>query len=152
MKQIIFQLFNLSILSFFVLLNCNQTTNKSVHLIVGKDKNDNSNLSLTNNKIYSLTKKNEEEKRIIDTIFKLAEVRERAKYIKQHSKGKRELKVWIRDTPKQPNKKYYWIQVGEDNGTNLVSHFNFFVYPDTMLITYLDAKSDQEILLDKWRK
>ena len=68
------------------------------------------------------------------------------------SKGKRHLKIWVADTPNLPDQKYYWIQAGEDNGTNLVTHFNFYVYPDSMRIMYYDTQSDSELTLNKWRK
>jgi hypothetical protein len=92
------------------------------------------------------------ENKIIDTIFKLTEVKERAKYIEEQTKGKRHLKIWVADSPHLPDQKYYWIKVGEDNGTNLVAHFNFYVYPDSMRIMYYDAQSDSELTLNQWRK
>ena len=92
------------------------------------------------------------EDKIIDTIFKLTEVKERAMYIEGKTKGKRHLKVWVVDTPNSPDQKYYWIKVGEDNGTNLVTHFDFYVYPDSMRIMYYDTQNDSELTLNKWRK
>jgi hypothetical protein len=81
----------------------------------------------------------------------LTEVKERAKYLEKQTEGKRHLQIWIADTPsiKQP---YYYVQVGEDNGTNFVTHFNFYVYPDSMRIMYYDTQNDTELTLDKWRK
>jgi hypothetical protein len=92
------------------------------------------------------------EEKIIDTIFKLKEVKERAKYVEQQTRGERRLKVWVEDTPNLRDHKYYWIKVGEDNGTNLVTHFNFYVYPDSMRIMYYDITSDSVLTLNKWRK
>ena len=62
------------------------------------------------------------------------------------------MKVWVEETPKQPDQNYYWIKVGEDNGINLVTHFNFYVYPDSMRIMYYDTANDSEVTLEKWRK
>ena len=91
------------------------------------------------------------ESKIIDTIFSLKEVKERQKYIEEQTKGKRHLQIWIADKPNMTNK-YYWIKVGEDNGINLVTHFNFNVYPDSMSIMYFDTQNDKEITLKEWRK
>ena len=91
------------------------------------------------------------ENKIVDTIFQLKEIKERQKYIKQQTKGSRNLQIWIADKPNLTNK-YYYIQVGEDNRTNYVTHFNFYVYPDSMRIMFLDTKEDEEITLNEWRK
>ena len=91
------------------------------------------------------------ENKIIDTIFQLKEIRDRQKYIEQQTKGARHLQIWIADKPNLTNK-YYWIKVGEDNGTNLVKHFNFDVYPDSMRIMFFDTQDDKEITLKDWRK
>jgi hypothetical protein len=97
-------------------------------------------------------KNNSLEEKIIDTIFKLSEVKERAKYIEQQTKGKRRLHIWIEDTPQSSGQKYYWVKAGEDNGTALVTHFNFYVYPDSMRIMYYDITKDKEFTLSQWRK
>jgi len=46
----------------------------------------------------------------------------------------------------------YWIKVGHDNGTNLVSQFNFFVDTLTYKVTFLDTETGEEIDLDVLRK
>ena len=92
------------------------------------------------------------EDKIIDTIFKLTEVKERGRYIRTQTKDNTHLKVWIEDMPDLRGHKYYWIKVGEDNGISLVTHFNFFVYPDSMRIMYYDTRNDREMTLAKWRK
>ncbi len=91
------------------------------------------------------------ENKIIDTIIKLKEVRERAKYIENQTKDKRRLQysIWKRPTKTTP---YYWVKVLEDNGSTLYTHFNFYVYPNTMNIKYLDTVSDEVLDLKTWRK
>lgn len=91
------------------------------------------------------------EDKITDTIFQLAEVKKRADYIEQQTKGARHLKIWIAGTPEDGNK-YYWVKAGEDNGFNLVTHFNFYVYPDSMRIMYYDVAEDQELTIKEWEK
>lgn len=135
------------------LFACNQTSNQSDHSKkMDTTVNTNASPTLSTKQKDSAVNNDGIEEKIIDTIFKLTEVKERAKYIDQQTKGKRHLKVWIEDTPKLPDQKYFWIKVGEDNGTNLVTHFNFYVYPDSMRIMYYDIQADSAITLGKWRK
>lgn len=91
------------------------------------------------------------ENEIIDTIFQLKEIKDRQKYIEQQTKGERHLQIWVADKPNLTNK-YYWIKVGEDNGTNLITHFNFDVYPDSMRIMFFDTQDGKEISLKEWRR
>ena len=92
------------------------------------------------------------EDKIIDTIFKLREVKQEAKYIEKQTEGTRHLIVLIADTPHFPDKKYYWVRVSEDAGTHLATYFHFYVYPDSMRIMYYDVVNDREITLSEWRK
>jgi hypothetical protein len=89
---------------------------------------------------------------IMDTIWDLKEVQERNEYVIKESKGKRNLSVLLYKTPEETKKGYYWFKIAEDNGTNLVSHFNFFVYPIDGKIVYFDAVNNIEIELTEWRK
>jgi hypothetical protein len=54
--------------------------------------------------------------------------------------------------PVETNSANYWIKVGHDNGSNMVSQFNFFVDTLTYEIRYLDTKSDKQLTLTEWRK
>ncbi len=145
----------LSLLTFFLftLVACNQTTKQSDNV---KTVDTTKTLVITPNisttKAGSSINNEDIEEKIIDTIFKLTEVKKRAKYIEEQTKGKRHLKIWIADTPNLPDQKYYWIKASEDNGANLVTHFNFYVYPNSMRIMYYDAQSDRELTLNKWRE
>jgi len=150
----------ISVLTFllFILFACNQTSKQPDNIKkVDIAKIDTSKTVIINStastkKADSSINNEDIEDKIIDTIFKLTEVKERAKYIDEQTKGKRHLKIWVADTPNLPDQKYYWIKAGEDNGTNLVTHFNFYVYPDSMRIMYYDAQSDSVLTLNKWRK
>jgi len=135
------------------LFACNQTSNQSGNSKkVDTTVNANASSTLSAKQKDSAGTNNDIEGNIIDTIFKLTEVKERAKYINQQTKGKRHMKVWIEDTPNLPDQRYYWVKAGEDNGASLVTHFNFYVYPDSMRIMYYDITNDMEMTLDKWRK
>ena len=150
----------LSVFTFllFTLSECNQPSKQSDDLItidttkVDTIKTVVINPNISTKKANSSINNDNVEDKIIHTIFKLTEVKERAKYIEQQTKGKRHLKIWIADTPHSTDQKYYWIKAGEYNGINLVTHFNFYVYPDSMRIMYYDTQSDSELTLNKWRK
>lgn len=91
------------------------------------------------------------ERRILDTITKLKEVRERIKYVDEKTKGKRHLAFVIWEKPTQQNP-YYWVKVTEDNGMTYYTHFNFFVYPQPIIIKFLDTANDNVTDLKTWRK
>ena len=86
---------------------------------------------------------------IIDVIWNLKEVQERNEYVIKNSNGKRRLVVFIYKKPKKNENEYYWIKVVEDNGTTLYTHYNFFVYPQDMRVTYFDTSNNKEIELIK---
>lgn len=91
------------------------------------------------------------EDRIIDTIMKIPEVKEKAKYVEKQSHRERHLSCFIY---KKPSKElnYYWIKVAEDNGVNYDAHFNFYVDPKNLAIKYLDIVKDTAIDLKIWQK
>jgi len=98
------------------------------------------------------TKSTAIENKIYDLVFALPEVKDRADYIERQSNGTRHLRTWIYQTPKETQGKYYWVKVGEENGMNFVSHFNFYVYQENFEIKYFDTENDTIISLDTWRK
>jgi hypothetical protein len=91
------------------------------------------------------------EDRIIDTIIKLEEVKERGEYVKAQTNGRRHLQYSIWKNPSK-TKPYYWVKVMEDNGVALVTHFNFYVYPKSMTIKYFDTVTNEVLDLKTWRK
>jgi len=91
------------------------------------------------------------EQKIIDTIYRLPEVKKRADYVKTHTNGTRQLKYTIWTTPAK-SAPYYWIKVMEDNGGSYYTHFNFYLYPASFLIKYLDPGNGNAIRLEQWRK
>jgi hypothetical protein len=143
----------LTIISFvqLVLTSCNHKVRQpDTPIKTNSVINSRQNLTTDDKSFDSLRNTNVIEDKIIDTIFKLLEVKEREKYIEEQTKGKRHLKIWVADTPNLTDK-YYLIKVGEDNGISLVTHFNFFVYPDSLRIMYYDTMKDTLIKLDDWR-
>lgn len=88
---------------------------------------------------------------VIDKVYSLPEVKERAEYIKKETNGERKLKIWIAARPEETGN-YYWVKVGEDNGMSLVTHFDFYVYTDPMEIYYYDVLTDMQLSISEWRK
>ncbi|MFL5740075.1 MAG: hypothetical protein ACJ75B_07650 [Flavisolibacter sp.] len=97
------------------------------------------------------SKSPELESRVVDTIANLKEVKERTLYInkKGHGKNKLKITIWQKPTKAEP---YYWVKVMEDNGSSLYTHFNFYVYPPSLVIKYYDEEKDEVVDLTKWRK
>ncbi len=98
-----------------------------------------------------LTQEKIVENKILDTVLSLPEVKSSAAYIEKRTKGKRHLASVIYRKPGN-NQPYYWVKVWEDNGYSYVSWYNFYVYPKTFLIKYLDTAKDKAIDLATWRK
>jgi len=140
---------SLLILYFLLLVitGCKQNTKS-----LGKPNQIDSTLHIADKKINDTTNLvTPIENRILDTIFNLPEVKERAHYIEKETKGKRHLKVLIFQTPKENAENAYWVKAGEDNETTFVSHFNFFVFLDNLQIRFFDTAKDTLINLDTWR-
>ncbi len=91
------------------------------------------------------------EQTIIDTIRNLDEVKKRAAYVQAQTAGKRKLQYIIWEKP-HGKTSYYWIAVTEDNGDAYYTHFNFYLYPKSFHIKYLDPVSGDAITLAQWRK
>jgi hypothetical protein len=91
------------------------------------------------------------EDKIMDTILFLPEVKNRDAYIRKKTNGKRHLAtvIYLRPEKERP---YYVVKAWEDNGYAFATHFNFYVYPQTMKIKYLDVMHDKAIDLKTWRK
>jgi hypothetical protein len=91
------------------------------------------------------------ENRIIDTIAHLPEVKQRSAQLENSTDGKRHLQIAIYQKPNK-SRKYYLVKVLEDNGSTFVTEFNFYVYPQTMAIKYLDTMTGKMLDLRTWRK
>jgi hypothetical protein len=60
--------------------------------------------------------------------------------------------VSIYKEPDETNSSNYWVKVGNDNESVLVSKFDFFVDTLTFEIKYFDTKADRLLTLPEWRK
>jgi hypothetical protein len=91
------------------------------------------------------------EEKILDTISKLPECRERAAYIEKETKGKRHLTIVIYERPSKEFP-YYWVKAWEDNGIIYATHFNFYIYTNPFNIKYYDTMNNIVISLKEWRQ
>jgi len=60
--------------------------------------------------------------------------------------------VSIYKEPDETNSSNYWVKVGHDNASNLVSQYNFFVDTLTYEIKYFDTVANRLLTLHEWRK
>lgn len=86
-----------------------------------------------------------------DAILALPEIQARAAFIDSATHGTRKLLVWTSAEP-TVEEPYYRVDAGEDNGTELVAHFHFFVTPGTPpFIRIYDPVADTVLTLQQWR-
>lgn len=105
-------------------------------------------LTFSQIRLFSQSKLNSKiELQMFDTLFHLKEVKERNNYIIKESRGKRQLSALLYKRPEETKNGVYWIKIVEDNGSSMVTHFNFFVYPKSGKIVYFDTFKNQEIEL-----
>lgn len=90
------------------------------------------------------------EKKVLDTVSKLADVKKRRRLIETNSMRNRHLRIWVAEKPE--TRKFYWIAVGEGYGKKEVTHFNFHVYPDPIRIFFYDIINEREIPLQEWHE
>lgn len=88
---------------------------------------------------------------LLERIWELPKVQERAEYVQKETKGERKLKLKIQQKPTKEDP-YYWIKAGEDNGMNFVSHFQFAIDPTTSEIFYYDELSGEKMPVEEWEK
>src|ERR1043165_4065071 len=91
------------------------------------------------------------EEKILDTIWKLPEVKQEEKLVRKLSKNKRHLSVSIFELPSDKSEDY-WIKVCEDNGIMCATSFDFYVNPVALTIKFYDPVRDKLYDLKSWRK
>ncbi len=91
-----------------------------------------------------------EEDKVIDMVFALPEVVEYNAILTDATESG--AIVMINGMVELDGTDYYWVKVMEDNGSNYVTNFHFYVNPDNNEIKYYDVITDQAISLAEWRK
>lgn len=89
------------------------------------------------NNTANLSDDNYIEDTIIQKVFAIDSVRERAEYVLKNSNGKRKLSATIYGPPSD-SLDYYLIKVTEDNGTAYHTHFNYKVNKKTLQISSIE--------------
>lgn len=89
--------------------------------------------------------------KIIKKLVNLPEVKAKNSYVDsltKHAKGV-SFRVMLK-----PGKlaKYYWIAVGYDSNLRFETYYNFYVWPDKMIIKYLDTNNGKTLSLAEWRR
>lgn len=89
--------------------------------------------------------------RILDKLSRLPEVRRKNRIIDSlthHSKG---ISMRVMHQPDK-SKNYFWIAVGYNNSLRFETYYNFYVWPDKMIIKYLDPHTGNTLSLAEWRQ
>lgn len=108
-------------------------------------------LALQQNFLYGQSNTDSLAELAMNSIWKIKEVKKLNKNIIKTSKNTRKLSLILCKEPEE-NAKYYWIKVAEDNGSNFVTYFHFFVYPTDWKIKFYNVINDEVIELQEWRK
>ena len=88
---------------------------------------------------------------LLERIWELPKVKERAEYVQKETNGERKLKLKVQQKPTKEDP-YYWVKVGEDNGMNFVSHYQFAIDPATSEIFYYDDLTGEKMPVEEWTK
>jgi hypothetical protein len=91
------------------------------------------------------------ESRALDVVWKLTEVKQKAKEIAALSKGKVSLGAMVSDEPPQ-NKRYYTIQVFEQHPDRIATIWFFRVDKQTGNVAVLNPIDDVYVPLRRWRE
>ena len=88
----------------------------------------------------------------LDSVNKIDEVRELSKFIDSVSNHKRGVTMLTLHRPDK-QKRYFWIQVGYNNGIRFQAYYNFYVYAKDYEIKFLNTvKNDSLMSLADWRR
>ncbi len=132
---------NLFLIFPILLFSCGETGTKTVSSSKKPDSIDSTS---------AIEKINPEEK-VVELVENLPEVKKRMEEIDLNSHHKNILNIWISDGPEITKLKYYLVKVGEDNGVNTVTLFNFYVDPVSEEILFYDVIRDTLLHLEYWR-
>lgn len=92
-----------------------------------------------------------DEDKCVSLIDTLPEIEALVDNIAKNSQEKNHLTIWIAADPSETKIKYYWVKVGEDNGENIATLYNFYVDPKLDQVLYYDVVNDTLITLEEWR-
>ncbi len=93
--------------------------------------------STTENEVYSKVKA-------------LIEIMNYSKYVDSVYDGKIGVSFVTKALP-APNKPYYWVQVGIVDLFRFIPQFNFYIFPDSMVVKFYDTVNDKVLSVEEWR-
>jgi hypothetical protein len=88
---------------------------------------------------------------IVTKLLQLPEVRKANNYIDSFTHHMHGVSAFVVSKPNE-NLKYYCIAVGYNGDLRFETYYNFYVWPRTMMIKYLDTDSGKLLTLAEWRK
>jgi len=88
---------------------------------------------------------------MITKLLELPEVRKANSYIDSFTHHVHGVSAILMSKPNM-NLKHYWIAVGYNGSLRFETYYNFYVWPRTMIIKYLDIKSGKPLTLTEWRR
>lgn len=104
------------------------------------------------NQPFSITQAvNTESEKVINLVWRLPEVQQKAAEIRRLSNGKVSIKLMLETTPTK-TEPYYTVRVFEDNPDRIVTLYWFRVNMPGERITVQDEITGEYISLEQWRK
>ncbi|MFB2938822.1 hypothetical protein ACE1B6_26515 [Aerosakkonemataceae cyanobacterium BLCC-F154] len=104
------------------------------------------------NQPFSITQAaNPESEKVMNLVWRLPEVQQKAAEIRRLSNGKVRVKLMLETTPTK-TEPYYTVRVFEDNPDRIVTLYWFRVNMPEEKITVQDAITGEYISLEQWRK
>jgi len=89
--------------------------------------------------------------RIMNKLLNLREVKQKDVFVDSLTNHKKGITMRVIGKPEKL-KKYYWIAVGYDSDLRFETYYNFYVWPDNMLVKYLDPISGKALTMLEWRR
>ena len=89
--------------------------------------------------------------RITNKLFALPEVKMKNIFVDSLTNHKKGISMRVMQKPDKL-KKYYWIAVGYDSDLRFETYYNFYIWPDNMIIKYLHPYNGRALTLADWRK
>jgi len=137
-------------LYFFVLFSCNTPTARK-YTISLKNNNDTSEIGTpyAYNDSHKVLHRYLNDDTLYHIINRIPEVKNLIKKINSGILRQR-VSIMINERPENTFK-YYWLQVGIDNGSQFLPVYNFLVENRTRGVSYFDTSKDSVISLQEWR-
>lgn len=91
------------------------------------------------------------ENKILDKLFNLPEVKISSRFIDSLTNHRHGISMRIIQRP-NGLKKYYIIDAGYNSSERFENYYNFYVWPDRMIVKVVDSYTGRLLTLTEWRK